>query len=154
MSYTTQEFSDSINRIGRTPKFSYPFVLESDCFRWYISNARHDPVLYVVRAENGLFKIGRTCGIVSRVHALDNMSPIPIQFYHLILTNNAYESEKELHRRHAPHWVRGEWFRLSEDGREFLESTTRYDYQEARYPGWHDYRNLKRDYGRIEVARK
>lgn len=154
MSYVTQQFADGINRTDRTAKVAYPFVLESDSFRWIVSNARHDPVLYVVRAENGLFKIGRTCNIVSRVHGLDNMSPIPIRFYHLILTNNAYELERELHRRHKPYWVRGEWFRLSRVGQAFLLTTTRYDYEKAKHPGWYDQRGLLQDYGQIEAIRK
>ena len=155
MSYATQSFANRVKPVGQAKKHFYPFMLESDRFRWSVSNARHDPVVYIVRAENGLFKIGQTCSIVSRVSGLDSLSPIPIQFHHLILTNNAYELEKELHRRHESHWVRGEWFELPESDRKYLEMAARLDYREARYPGWRDYRHQPtQNYGQIEVARK
>lgn len=150
MSHTTQRLAGAITRRNEIPGTQYPVLLESQHFQWHVSNRNHDPVVYVFRADNGLFKIGRASDVVVRLSALDNASPIPIRFYHLILTNNAYELETVLHELFAPDWVRGEWFGLSLEQAATLGAIQRHDLPESRIPGKHSYR--RKNYGTITVT--
>lgn len=69
--------------------------------------------VYLIKATNGLIKIGIAKDVAQRLRTLDNMSPVPLDLLHVIETKNARELEGELHERFALKRIRGEWFSLT-----------------------------------------
>ena len=79
-----------------------------------LSRQRNRPrFVYLIKATNGLIKIGIAKNVAQRLRQLDNMSPVPLELLHTIETKNARELEGELHERFALKRVRGEWFSLA-----------------------------------------
>jgi hypothetical protein len=71
--------------------------------------------VYLVEAENGLFKIGMSENIMSRFGALANASPLELKLVCYVECENARCIEAYLHERFQAKRVRGEWFRLDGD---------------------------------------
>ena len=74
---------------------------------------RSKGVVYILRADNGLVKIGITINIARRLATLNTQLPydlVPILF---IDCNDCPALEQELHKKFANVRVRGEWFNLS-----------------------------------------
>jgi len=76
---------------------------------------RNSMVVYLIRAENGLVKIGKTHDVEARLQALDIGSPVGLELIFVIETPYADEIEQKLHGIYEQKRVKGEWFSLSED---------------------------------------
>jgi len=76
---------------------------------------RKSSIVYLVRAENGLVKIGKTVDIVSRFASLNSGSPLALRLITICRTPFAGDLEKHLHTSYKHKRVRGEWFSLSEE---------------------------------------
>jgi hypothetical protein len=71
--------------------------------------------VYLIRAENGLVKIGCSTGIERRLMYLQTGTPHELTLLGVIETDHPRELERQLHKRFADRRRRGEWFELSED---------------------------------------
>lgn len=71
--------------------------------------------VYLVRAENGLVKIGLTKDVRNRMMALQPSSPTPLEVIHVIQAMNCHRLERHLHKWHRKKRVRGEWFALDDE---------------------------------------
>jgi len=80
-------------------------------------------VVYLIRAENGLVKIGKTSDFEARFKIFDFVSPVNLELIHLIKTQCADEVEKRLHGLYKAKKVKREWFALSaEDIQTIIEN--------------------------------
>ena len=66
------------------------------------------PVVYFVRAENGLIKIGSTKYLEDRLYSLRCGSPVGIELVACLKGDR--NTEFKLHARFAEHRLHGEWF--------------------------------------------
>jgi hypothetical protein len=64
---------------------------------------------YLIRAANGLVKIGCSAEPERRFHALSTMSPVALEL--VALCPGGYSAERYLHDRFREHRSHGEWFR-------------------------------------------
>ncbi len=71
--------------------------------------------VYLVRADNGLYKIGRSANAASRIKTLTVQLPYGIELIHVIKTEDTVGLERRLHTHFAALRKRGEWFELSAD---------------------------------------
>jgi hypothetical protein len=69
--------------------------------------------VYLLRADNGLYKIGRSEDPEGRLAGL-GVLPLPVVLLHRIASNDMVWLERRLHRLFSEFRVRGEWFALSE----------------------------------------
>lgn len=69
--------------------------------------------VYLIQAENGLVKIGKTINLQDRFKTIDSLSPISLRLLAAIETKFADEIEDGLHARFEHLRIRGEWFALS-----------------------------------------
>ncbi len=72
--------------------------------------------VYVLSASNGLYKVGSSRRLDSRLSSLQTGSSEPLTIIHTINTTGYTHraTETALHRRLADKRVSGEWFRLSD----------------------------------------
>jgi hypothetical protein len=70
--------------------------------------------VYLLKGETGLFKIGSSRNLNSRVADIVASLPFSVQIIHSAYVRNRLDLERRWHRRFAEQRVRGEWFRLSE----------------------------------------
>lgn len=68
--------------------------------------------------SGGLVKIGVSQNIRRRLHSFKTAAPVPVLLVGRMSGSTTLETE--LHRRFAPHRSHGEWFRLSDDLRQFI----------------------------------
>lgn len=80
--------------------------------------------VYLVQAENGLFKIGSSRNPMKRLGTLRTGSPIGIDLVHIIITwQYTHQSlERALQRRFAHRRAHGEWFALTEEDVVLIEA--------------------------------
>lgn len=78
--------------------------------------------VYLLRAENGICKIGRSAVPEARISAYATHSPIDIELICLIKTRDMHRLEAELHRKYAAKRGRGEWFALDASDIEYIKS--------------------------------
>lgn len=76
--------------------------------------------VYLVRAENGLVKIGKTVDVASRFNTLNTTSPIDLELMGYICSDCAGEIERALHSKFANVRARGEWFALVHEDIEWI----------------------------------
>lgn len=76
---------------------------------------RRDGYVYLIQADNGVYKIGRSQNPKSRIKRLGITLPYEIGVIHLIKSNQYIKAEKQLHDRFASKRLKGEWFDLSDD---------------------------------------
>lgn len=69
--------------------------------------------IYLIEAENGRLKIGRSALVRDRVTAVRTHSPVRTRLIAMWLGGEAEEAE--LHRTYAPFRRHGEWFEISGD---------------------------------------
>lgn len=74
----------------------------------------HSGIVYLIRAENGLIKIGQTTKLAKRLSAIDNASPTSVKLVSSGFVLNRRKVESELHSKFAGRRIKGEWFDLSE----------------------------------------
>lgn len=71
--------------------------------------------VYLLRAENGYYKIGRTGSFPDRVHSLLSIQiPLHVEFIGAIQTDDCVELERLLHESAADGRFKGEWFTLTD----------------------------------------
>lgn len=69
--------------------------------------------VYLIQAENGLVKIGKTTDVQKRLAALDVGSPVDLKLIAQKQDLFASDLETRLHQEYAHRRVKGEWFNLS-----------------------------------------
>ncbi|MGL6198686.1 MAG: GIY-YIG nuclease family protein [Lachnospiraceae bacterium] len=72
-----------------------------------------DSVVYFIKAENGLVKIGCTANLEQRIRALSSMSPCKLELIHAIRSDEHYKLERKFHEEFESKRIHGEWFDLS-----------------------------------------
>lgn len=87
---------------------------------------RNDEYIYLVRAENGLIKIGYSEDVQRRFNLLNTSSPVALELLWFLKSARARAIEAKLHNLYASKRIRGEWFALTID----------------------DVEQIKRDYGK------
>jgi len=70
--------------------------------------------IYVLRADNGMCKIGQTTQLNDRIKQLGIQLPYELELVHVIGTDHVINAEQLLHNRYAEKRQRGEWFALSD----------------------------------------
>ncbi|MFA6270687.1 MAG: terminase small subunit [Candidatus Paceibacterota bacterium] len=70
--------------------------------------------VYLILAENGLVKIGKTIDVERRFQSLNSMSPVDLKLVYVFDTLFGDELEEDLHARYETKRVKGEWFALTE----------------------------------------
>lgn len=71
--------------------------------------------VYVLRADNGLCKIGKARNIDDRIKQLGLILPYELELVAIIQSLNYSDLEKHLHEYFSEQRIRGEWFNLSQD---------------------------------------
>jgi len=79
--------------------------------------------VYVVEADNGLYKIGLSKEPRKRIDALGVKLPYELEIIILIETPDRYELERELHEQFADKRKNGEWFELTSKDLETINAT-------------------------------
>ena len=69
---------------------------------------------YLIKAENGLVKIGQTSDLRSRFLTLYTVIPVEIEIVAYCQCENYEQLERQLHQKYANVRVKGEWFALSD----------------------------------------
>ena len=78
--------------------------------------------VYLLRADNGLYKIGVSIDPSKRLKGLRTGSPDKLVLIHTIKTDSAYGAERAFHKRYEHKRVRAEWFALDEKDVTFIRS--------------------------------
>jgi hypothetical protein len=78
--------------------------------------------VYLIRADNGLYKIGLTSNIERRFNTLRAQSPIPLELILYVNGENARELERELHDKFSDKRHHGEWFELSDENLAYIRT--------------------------------
>jgi len=68
--------------------------------------------VYLLLADNGLYKIGWAANVDNRILQLEPKLPYDLELIHSIKTDRPRTLERELHGKFADKRVRGEWFKL------------------------------------------
>jgi len=69
--------------------------------------------VYLMRAENGLHKIGRAKNYETRRQGLERDIPMKVMVVHVIVCSDYIRAEARLHERYSAYRVGYEWFSLS-----------------------------------------
>lgn len=77
--------------------------------------------VYLIRMHE-YCKIGHAQSIDRRLSHIQTSAPYPVELLHVIGTDHAPRMEVILQDRFAAQWVRGEWFRLSDEDIAFIRS--------------------------------
>lgn len=80
--------------------------------------------IYLMQADNGLYKIGRARNIQSRLQGLNREIPIKVECIHFFATKNYIAAEKFLHNKYADQRIKYEWFSLDDDMVEEIKRLT------------------------------
>lgn len=83
-----------------------------------LDDPKHDSLqgyVYLIRAENGLCKIGRSCDPSGRYGEVATYSPIPVYLEHTVFSDNYVLAEAYAHEELARYRHHGEWFDLPDD---------------------------------------
>ncbi len=78
--------------------------------------------VYLLQAESGAYKIGRTQDPANRIKTFGIQLPFEVDFICVIQTPDMAELESRLHTKFADKQIRGEWFELNEDDVEYIKS--------------------------------
>jgi len=81
-------------------------------------------LVYVARmvVDRPYYKIGVANDIRQRMMILQLHSPVAVDLVHTIRTDNSEMLEKAIHKHFETHWVRGEWFTLTDADIAILKS--------------------------------
>jgi hypothetical protein len=79
--------------------------------------------IYILKAENGLYKIGKSKNPGSRINSIRTSSPVKLEVYKVFLSSEYNRQEKHLHRMFANLRELGEWFRLTDEELETINET-------------------------------
>lgn len=75
--------------------------------------------VYLVKAENGLYKIGKSKNVAQRFKSLKTASPVKLELFLTFQTSDMTQAEEMLHFIFSEFREIGEWFRLGKE--EILE---------------------------------
>lgn len=78
--------------------------------------------IYVIRADTGHYKIGRTNNVPNRMRLFSVKLPFNFEIITYFACEDMYESESELHRFFAEHRTNGEWFNLNSEQVDLLRA--------------------------------
>lgn len=79
--------------------------------------------VYLIHADNGLYKIGSTADPDDRMRTFKLRLPFDVEYEHLIETEDRGALERLLHRRFASKRInKGEWFRLDDEDVAYIKS--------------------------------
>jgi len=68
--------------------------------------------VYLIKADNGVYKIGVATNVKNRLDRLDIVLPYALETIHTIQTDDMYSLELKLHRKFKSKRIKGEWFNL------------------------------------------
>jgi len=91
------------------------------------SNTTFQGYVYCIRAENGLFKIGRSDDVEHRFASLRTMSPVDVYLEHTVFSDNYVMAEEYAHKELDQYRHHGEWFDLPENIYNWFISLDNYD---------------------------
>lgn len=77
--------------------------------------------VYLLRADNGLCKIGKAKVVNDRVRQLEISLPYDLELVSELYAEDCTETEANLHRRFAKKRIKGEWFKLDETDIEYIK---------------------------------
>lgn len=97
--------------------------------------------IYIVKAGNGLYKIGHATRVEKRIRKL----PFEVELIHSIDADNVLQAEKMLHYRYRKFLVGGEWFQLSSKEIGELKGLIHIPEQDDRRPRTIGIRNLSQN---------
>lgn len=83
--------------------------------------------VYLLEAENNIYKIGRSRDLKTRVLTIQMHSPVKVILLHRFQSKNSIIAEETLHKKYAAKRKHGEWFDLND--REVNEIKAILDYQ-------------------------
>lgn len=87
--------------------------------------------VYLLCADNGLYKIGKAKRLDSRVTDVSVKVPMRIELVHSFESNDYTWAEKELHDKYADKRDHGEWFRLTPEDVEEIKGIERMDFADV-----------------------
>lgn len=70
--------------------------------------------IYLMKSENGLYKIGRAVNIESRLKDLNREIPVMVEIIHYYHTDDYASEEIRLHKLYADQRIKYEWFTLND----------------------------------------
>jgi hypothetical protein len=79
------------------------------------SHERGAGYVYILKASNGLYKIGHTESLNVRINKLRHTYEYQFELIHVIEAFSRYRVERYLHERFADKRVKQEWFALTDD---------------------------------------
>jgi hypothetical protein len=85
-------------------------------------NRTNPGYVYLVGADNGLYKIGRAKNVDDRVNFFGVKLPMKTWLVHSFYSDNYDKAEKQLHEHFAEQRNHGEWFNLSDADVEKIKS--------------------------------
>ena len=88
--------------------------------RLYVVHASLTKVYFIEGEGSGLVKIGKTGNVKRRLRALQTSSPVSLNLLMTIEYDDDLESR--IHNKLSAHRAHGEWFRISDEVREFMIS--------------------------------
>lgn len=79
-----------------------------------VSSSVASGYLYLIKADNGLTKIGISNNTEQRFNQLQAASPCKLELLFTIEKSRVHSVEKFLHSKYKQFWSHGEWFNLSD----------------------------------------
>jgi hypothetical protein len=95
-----------------------------------LDDPSHDSLqgyVYLIRAENGLCKVGRSSDVENRFGTLVTMSPVPLYLEHTVFSDNYVAAEDYAHTELKEYRHHGEWFDLPQSVYEWFLGLDNYD---------------------------
>ena len=77
--------------------------------------------VYLLKAENGLYKIGFSRKLDERMHAIKKAIPMKLELVYHHYRRFGQEAELELHRFFTNKRVQGEWFTLDDEDVQYFK---------------------------------
>ena len=79
--------------------------------------------VYLVRADNGLYKIGKAKDVEDRFKTFGSTCACKLELIHTVYSDKPHDLERRLHNRYAEKRSHGEWFALTDsDVKEITQS--------------------------------
>lgn len=88
------------------------------------NNQEKSGYVYLLRADNGIYKIGRTKRLDDRITRLSVELPYQLELICAIATDDMHDLEGKLHHRFADQRVNGEWFSLTNENVESIKEVS------------------------------
>lgn len=79
-----------------------------------------DGFVYLIKAENGLYKIGKTKNVSKRMQPFSVSFPMKWELIHYFQSLNYTAAEQALHKKYADKRNTGEWFELQPEDAAYI----------------------------------